>query len=916
MVTSIHPRKCLTLMLSRRPKPAKDRITAQERAALRAERFQRWKSSRGARMARRVARVMAWVLGGVLVFVLVLASLAWAFQEEITQTLVDQLNVQLVRPIEAESVELNVVRHFPSAAINFRGLRVPDAQGETLVRAEGMRFRFNALRLLSGQIRVYELTLNDGLAKVAIDAAGKGNFEIWRQKADAPDAPASSRRVKVDINRLAFKNMVVKYDNRQLDQRADVTLDYVTLSGNLDGQRTALKTVAELQTQYVEVAGDRYLPRTIVGWDMEIAADLEAGTYAATRAEVVVMANRFGLTGEVKRLDGGAHDLDLALKGEGCTIQSVLAILPDRLTAGVKDFNSRGDFHFEVAVQGALSAEKTPAVVARFGLRNGEITSPRLGESLRKASFEAELTAEADRKNAAFVLKPCVATLDGREIAVELGVKNAFDPRIDFRLNGALNLGLMYRLLGVAGLESASGLLELQDLILIGRLKDMLDPSRLGQVEAQGIVNTQGVKLRYAEEDLEVRDGYLTFTNELVTLRALKVAGMDSDFELNANLYNVIPVLLAEDAKRDGLKIVLDGELKSQHLNFDRLLALGLAQNDLPPVEAPNAPTAAVDTFAERQAKKDTMLDFTTLVQGRLAVEVADFNFRKVRGTAFKGRVRYDNREIVFDGVQAMVFGGGVLVNSNLRLRGEPQLVAAVALQNIDAERLLREAENFGQSELTDKNLKGTINAKVLVRAYWDAAFKMKEEALYVLTDVTITQGELVDYEMMKQFSKFVKLEDLERIVFTDLRNQLQIKNRQLTIPTMFIQSNALNMTLAGTYDFDHNMDFKFKINAGQVLAQKFRRFNTAYLPKPAKRRGWFNIYVGMAGNVMDMSTLKYDYTDKRDAEARFAAQTGADFGAVQREIAAALQTVEVDVPTDWDDDATASDGGGEWGEF
>lgn len=878
----------------------------------RAERIKQWKSSRTARIARRVGRVLAWVLGIVLGLLLLLSTLAWAFQDKITDALVQQLNLQLERPIEADAVDLNVVRYFPSAAINFRGLRIPDASGETLVRAEVMRFRFNAFRLITGQIRIHELTINDGLAKVRIDAQGRGNYEIFKAKSRQEAPSSAGRKVQVDINRLAFNNVVLKYDNRQLEQRADVTMDYLTLSGNLDGQRTSIKTVAELQTQYVELNGDRFLPRTIVGWDMEIAADLEQGTYEATQAQLIVMANRFGLTGKVARLDSGAHDLDLALKGEDCTIQSVLAILPDRLTAGLKDFNSRGDFYFDVAVKGVLSGEKTPAVSARFGLQNGEITSPRLGESLRKASFEAELVADADRENARFALKPFSAMLDGREITVELSVADAFDPRIDFRLNGALNLALMYKLLGVAGLETASGEVQLQDLILIGRLKDMVDPSRLARVDAQGIVNTANVKLRYAEEDFELSDGYLAFTNELVTLRSFQVKGADSDFELNANLYNVIPALLAEDAKRQGLKIGFDGELKSQHLNFDRLLALGLAEKEaLPDAPAP----VAVDTFAERPRGDSAAVDYTTLLEGRLAVSVADFNFRKVTGTDFKGAVRYNNREIVFEGVRAMVFGGGVLMNSNLRLKGEPKLLAILALQNIDAERLLREAENFGQTELTDKNLKGTITSKVMIEAHWNEDFSMKEEELSVLADVTITQGELVDYEMMKQFSRFVKLEDLERIVFTDLRNQIQIKNRQLVIPTMFIQSNALNMTLAGLYDFDHNMDFKFKVNAGQVLADKFKRFNTAYLPKPAKRRGWFNIYVGMSGNIMDMKTMKYDYTDKREAEARFATSSGVDFEAVQRGIEAALNTVKVDVPSDWEDDANAGDDG-EWGEF
>jgi hypothetical protein len=69
-------------------------------------------------------------------------------------------------------------------------------------------------------------------------------------------------------------------------------------------------------------------------------------------------------------------------------------------------------------------------------------------------------------------------------------------------------------------------------------------------------------------------------------------------------------------------------------------------------------------------------------------------------------------------------------------------------------------------------------------------------------------------------------------------------------MPAMFIQSNALNLLVGGEYGFNHDLDFKLKINAGQVLANKFKKYNPDKPAIKAKQQGIFNIYAHIFGNV------------------------------------------------------------------
>ena len=68
----------------------------------------------------------------------------------------------------------------------------------------------------------------------------------------------------------------------------------------------------------------------------------------------------------------------------------------------------------------------------------------------------------------------------------------------------------------------------------------------------------------------------------------------------------------------------------------------------------------------------------------------------------------------------------------------------------------------------------------------------------------------------------------------------------------MFVQSSALNLLIGGEYGFNHDLDFKIKINAGQIFANKFKKYNPSKKTIKAKKNGLFNIYAHIYGNLYE----------------------------------------------------------------
>ena len=95
----------------------------------------------------------------------------------------------------------------------------------------------------------------------------------------------------------------------------------------------------------------------------------------------------------------------------------------------------------------------------------------------------------------------------------------------------------------------------------------------------------------------------------------------------------------------------------------------------------------------------------------------------------------------------------------------------------------------------------------------------------------------------------------------------------------MFIQSNAVNLKLSGVQGFDESIDYNFKVNAGQVITEKVKRFDDSLDPIAAKEHGFFNLYFNIFGDLKDMDykaskrivSERFDYSDARKKDVKYA---------------------------------------------
>ena len=94
-----------------------------------------------------------------------------------------------------------------------------------------------------------------------------------------------------------------------------------------------------------------------------------------------------------------------------------------------------------------------------------------------------------------------------------------------------------------------------------------------------------------------------------------------------------------------------------------------------------------------------------------------------------------------------------------------------------------------------------------------------------------INDGELIEFEPMLLMSDYISVDELKRIRFSTLENQIEVKNRSVKIPFMEIHSSAMDIAGSGTHFFDNTLDYEIEFSLNEVMRNAgARRIKSKFL--------------------------------------------------------------------------------------
>jgi hypothetical protein len=224
-----------------------------------------------------------------------------------------------------------------------------------------------------------------------------------------------------------------------------------------------------------------------------------------------------------------------------------------------------------------------------------------------------------------------------------------------------------------------------------------------------------------------------------------------------------------------------------------------------------------------------------------LNLKVAELRYKDFTAKQINGIARMNEGALRVSPVEFNAAGGSV--RSDLTLRREDagtyMWTCDADLRGIDVKDLFRQFGNFGQSVITDANLRGKASALISFRAQLDGNLTINTKSVQSLVEITLDKGELSNVEAFGQISDYLRKnkliapfadpdafeKELQHIVFSTMRNQIEIRDGAIRIPTMDIESSAMDISLSGVHYFDNRIDYSFNFRIRDLLKKRQSEF-------------------------------------------------------------------------------------------
>jgi AsmA-like C-terminal region len=421
----------------------------------------------------------------------------------------------------------------------------------------------------------------------------------------------------------------------------------------------------------------------------------------------------------------------------------------------------------------------------------------------------------------------------------------------------------------------------------------MMTPARIGKVSSSGTIEFDDASLTVNKEKLIIDRGAVEILDNSLSVENLKIEGGGSELFLSGKFLNLLPVLLADSLNSEEAELKFQATLNAPLLNLNRIEKM-LA----PPPDAALVRRGMINVDSVSIAQTKQREEVTKFLQGTFQAKIDQIVYRQMDLRNFSGSLGFDNNEMTIQG-RLKGMDGAFNIDGKAFFEEKPYLNAKVDCEDVDVRKFFTQFENFGMEVLQAKHVKGVLSTQFFITAYWAKDGTFLYDELSVLGDIKITNGELIALDMLYEFADYIKLSDLKHIKFTNLQNYFEIKKSKLYIPVMFLQSNALNLSISGTHTFENRIDYNIQLNAAQTVANLFKRHDRTKRPIEAKRKGWFNLYYHVYGTVdkyhvkRDKQHVKKDFARSERHKSRIEQELIERFGSIEKHT----------MPSDWKDE-------------
>jgi uncharacterized protein involved in outer membrane biogenesis len=754
--------------------------------------------NRNSRLKARVIRLAKIILGSIAALMLVLYAASFLLEDKIEKWFLQRLNESLSARVEIGEISFSLLRNFPYAGIRLSAVKAYNAKDYpepgVLLQAEYLDFTFSMWDLISGDYSIRKAKLNNAKLQMLRNTDGKENYDIFK----STDSSATDAKFDFNLKSVEVKNTEFYLNDESVDLTLATRIERCDFSGAFNSESYQMTAEGDVFVYDLKTDKQSWIKEKKLQIDLNTTINKQNDSYTFSKCRVELSKLKFAFDGMYT--DGASPHLDFSAAGEDLDIRSLLSLMPSGYEKYIDRYESEGEITATLRLKGKIGNKLRPDL---------------------RIDFETEqLSVENTQENIAFERINCKGRFENRlggylrfdafdgilnkgSIKGKGELSNFAHPRFDFDMNAALNLADLQRFIELNPIAQLSGdaTIQLRMRANSSQVENFAEGGYRA-MQANGSIRINNAAFRIQGDTLPYSgfSGMFRFDGNNVQIPELRGNAGNSDFKLMGNLNNLFGWLFGAQES-----IGITATVESKLVQLDEL-------------------------FSRKTQKKGKDENYTFRISPRLNLSikarVGNLKFQRFKANDISGTIRVNGSTLFADKLIFRTMNGRVQLDGSVQPAAKDNLFVqcSAELSNVDIKQLFYECENFGQTVLQDKNLRGKLDASIELSALADGGLNLDAGKVISKANLVINRGELIDFEPLEPLSKYIDLEELRHVKFSQLKNTVEIRNEKIYIPTMDIESSALSLSASGVHSFDNEIEYHIKLLLSDLLARKAKR--------------------------------------------------------------------------------------------
>lgn len=730
------------------------------------------------------------------------ALLSLYYEKTVIRYLKKYLDEHLLTELSMKDIRFSVLKGFPNASVqisnvvilsgeDFHRYDFPGTFSDTLLRAKTISFQFDLLKLIRRQYELKKIEVSQGRLNILFDRNSHHNLNIWKtgESLGRQDYTVNLRAILLNTTQVRIISARDQFQLAAYSQRTSFRGTYANkiLSGEIRGNLRADSIVLRNRTLIRDVE-----------WHLAAKTFYGGDRFRIRQGRLQLNKIVASISGEYKTGKDASLDLMLGIQQFG--LEELMSLLPAAKKALPAHMSFSGDGKLTAVIRGSVSGKNNLFIQSGFDLSRCTAKNTDTREEISNINLRGSISGTR-AENFQLRLEHVSGDLGKGGIKGSFSVNNLKTLQFRADLQANLDLEALKEFAALDNLESMTGFV-LSDISVAGSLKQSADSSfRALDLLKKGtfVFKDAGIKMKSQLWDIRHITGKASW-NKTLRLDSLALQVNGTNLLVSGYLNNLAGFL----AKREPVQSSLD--IRTDHFDLDKVLS-----NIPKRRSASSAPSFSLSQPGFH-------------LNARLRAD--NFTAGKFRATDISLRLS-TARDSIYVHDFYLKFPDGSITGDALITAGRGHLISVTCNSRpsrINIQQLFTAFNNFTQTFIVDKNVKGSLNGSISFFAQWDSTFKYIPANMKAQADIEITNGELVQFEPMLRLSKYIDVEELRHIRFSTLKNAIFISNRLVTIPEMDIHSTAFNISVSGQHSFDNVFDYRMRVLLSEVLFNKARQ--------------------------------------------------------------------------------------------